>query len=193
MRHEQHRETYETLKQQQTWLRQIERILDPVSIQPPFLPGPERAAEAAWELNSFVLKLDRQAQTDPRHRSFVDHVAKWVKNLGKGLYACFSEPRLPRTNNDMERFLRRLKGQHRRITGRRSWNQYVMRHGAQVAFHDPTDAPADVLRRLRLVPFSEFCLKRSHWWASQEPARQRTRYRRDRAGYLKNLEETWCS
>lgn len=171
----------------------MEQILDPTSVQPPFVPGPERAAEVAWELASFVLELDRQAQADTRHRSFADHVAKWVRNLGKGLYACFIEPRLPRTNNDMERFLRRLKGQHRRITGRRSWNQYVMRHGAQVAFHDPTDAPADVLRRLRLVPFSEFSVKRSLWRTSQEPARQRIRYRRDRAGYLKNLEDAWCS
>ena len=120
-------------------------------------------------------------------------MAKWVKNLGVGLYACFLEPKLPRTNNDMERFLRKLKGQHRRITGRRSWNQYILRYGAHVAFHDAADAPATVLRRLRLVPYSLYRRNRNQWRASQEPARQRSRYRRNPTGYLSRLEAAWSS
>lgn len=173
-------------------MRRIECILDPSRTQLPFRPGQERATEVAWELESFLLEVDRCAQAKPEHRPFSDHVRKWVRNLGSGLFSCFLQPLLPRTNNDLERFLRRLKGQHRRITGRRSWNQYVLRHGAQVAFHEPTEAPDLLLRRIRTVPFTEYHRKRSHWWASHEPARQRYRYRRDPQSYLKNLEDRWC-
>lgn len=190
-RHEQHHQTYLALKQQQGWLRHIDHILDPARVEAPYTPGPERASEAAWELWSYLNHIDIEARGHDSHQKFAQHVRKWTKNLGWGLYACFSEPLLPRTNNGMERFLRTLKGQHRRITGRQSWSRFILRSGAQIAYHDPKDSSAKMLHRLRLVRYDDFCQSRASWRASQEPQLQRCRYRRDPSAFLGRLEAKW--
>ena len=40
---------------------------------------------------------------------------------------------IPRTNNDLERFIRKLKTAHRKTTGRASCQGYIVRYGAYVA------------------------------------------------------------
>src|SRR2546427_3550360 len=40
----------------------------------------------------------------------------------------------PRTNNDMERSIRGLKTQYRRVSGRKNWNAYLLRDGRSVAY-----------------------------------------------------------
>ena len=126
------------------------------------------------------------------HERFVENVRKWTRNLGDGLYACFSEPRLPRTNNGMERYLRTLKGQYRRITGRKSWNRYVLRYGAQVAFVDPSESSSAELARLRAVRYPECRESQKSWQRTQDAELQRTRYRRNRVAFLSRLEQAWC-
>lgn len=165
-------------------------MLEP-EITPPYVPSPERAAEAAWALWSFLLSMERQAHEQPIHQAFVAHVKKWTTNIGQGLYACFAEPRLPRTNNGMERFLRTLKGQHRRITGRRSWNQYVLRYGAYVAFQEGVDSPTVLLPRLKGVSYPHYRAERNQWQVRLAPERRRARYRRNPSQFLKDLEANW--
>jgi hypothetical protein len=190
-RYDAHAETYDLLRHQQLWLRQIAAILDPATHLPPMAEDTERASEVAWELEGFLADLARQAERDPRHHPFVDEVRKWARNWGAGLFACFLEPALPRTNNDLERFLRQVKGQHRRITGRRSWQDYVLRYGPHLAFHEPSETPATVLGRLRRVPAATFSRARAHWRHSQARILQSRRYRRDPARYLRQLEAAW--
>lgn len=190
-RHEAHAARYGLLRPQQLWLRQIAAILAPATHLPPTVEDTERASEVAWELEGFLDDLARQAERDPRHRPFADEVRKWVRNWGAGLFACFLEPALPRTNNDLERFLRQVKGQHRRITGRRSWHEYVLRYGPHLAFHEPSETPATVFQRLRRVPAATFYRARTHWRRSQARMLQSRRYRRDPAHYLRQLEAVW--
>ncbi len=190
-RHDAHAARYAVLQQQQTWLRQIATLLDPATHLPPTAEDTERASEVAWALEGFCHALARQARHDPRHRPFAEEVTKWVRNWGAGLFACFVEPALPRTNNDLERFLRQVKGQNRRITGRRSWHEYVLRYGPHLAFHEPSETPATVLARIRRVPAATFARARVHWRRSQARILQSRRYRRDPAHYLCQLEAAW--
>jgi hypothetical protein len=57
-----------------------------------------------------------------------------LSNLRPYLVQCYNRTDFPRTNNDMERSIRRLKTQYRRISGRKNWNAYLLRYGRWVAY-----------------------------------------------------------
>jgi len=46
-----------------------------------------------------------------------------LSNLRSHLVQCYDREDFPRTNNDMERSIRRLKTRYRRISGRKNWMQ----------------------------------------------------------------------
>ena len=55
----------------------------------------------------------------------VSNLKSYTKGFWKGLFTCYDHLHVPRTNNDHERFFRKTKTRHRRMTGLRSWNEYV--------------------------------------------------------------------
>jgi hypothetical protein len=56
-----------------------------------------------------------------------------LSNLRPYLVQCYDHKDFPRTNNDMERRIRALKTQYRRVSGRKNWNAYLLRYGRGVA------------------------------------------------------------
>src|SRR5207302_8829300 len=59
----------------------------------------------------------------------VAHLVTVLRRLGPGLYHCYDVPGLPRTDNDLEQFYRRVKTQERRITGHKRSDTFVVRVG----------------------------------------------------------------
>lgn len=57
-----------------------------------------------------------------------------LRNLRSHLVQCYDRQGFPRTNNDMERSIRGLKTQYRRVSGRKNWNSYLLRYGRSVAY-----------------------------------------------------------
>ncbi len=57
-----------------------------------------------------------------------------LANLRSHLVECYDRQEFPRTNNDMERSIRALKTQSRRVSGRKNWNGYLLRYGRAVAY-----------------------------------------------------------
>src|SRR6266568_9085299 len=57
-----------------------------------------------------------------------------LSNLRPYLVQCYDRKDFPRTNNDMERSIRGLKTQYRRVSGRKNWNAYLLRYGRSVAY-----------------------------------------------------------
>ena len=57
-----------------------------------------------------------------------------LSNLRPYLVQCYDHQDFPRTNNDMERSIRGLKTQCRRVSGRKNWNAYLLRYGRSVAY-----------------------------------------------------------
>jgi hypothetical protein len=53
--------------------------------------------------------------------------------LRPGLVQCYDIDGFPRTNNEMERTIRAIKMHYRRISGRKNWNNYLLRYGRCVA------------------------------------------------------------
>lgn len=57
-----------------------------------------------------------------------------LTNLRPYLVECYDCTDFPRTNNEMERSIRGLKTQYRRISGRKNWSAYLLRYGRCVAY-----------------------------------------------------------
>jgi hypothetical protein len=57
-----------------------------------------------------------------------------LSNLRPYLVQCYDRKDFPRTNTDLERSIRGLKTQYRRVSGRKNWNAYLFRHGRCVAY-----------------------------------------------------------
>jgi Transposase IS66 family len=57
-----------------------------------------------------------------------------LTNLRPYLVQCYDHQEFPRTNNEMERSIRGLKTQYRRVSGRKNWNAYLLRYGRSVAY-----------------------------------------------------------
>jgi hypothetical protein len=122
--------------------------------------------------------------------SLVAYVVKITLAFIPHLFEYLKQPLLPRTNNDLELFIGRLKKSRRHITGRKNTQAFILREGRMVAILfglPPTDNwddafaqvdPHDFQQTLRLLRQTD---KRSKCW----------RARHDLAAYLASLEQPW--
>jgi len=110
---------------------------------------------------------------------------------------CYDRQDFPRTNNDMERSIRSLKTQYRRVSGRKNWNAYLLRYGRSVAYsawweqdrahQQHLEQRAAQLDRLR---WRELRQENSRAHSEQLT---RFRFRHKRQSLLASLEERWAS
>src|SRR2546429_8947378 len=64
------------------------------------------------------------------------HLLKVLTHLRPGLVQCYDIEGFPRTNHEMERMIRAVKMQYRRISGRKNWNSYLLHYGRCVVYHE---------------------------------------------------------
>lgn len=123
------------------------------------------------------------------------HLVTVLRRLGDGLYHCYDVPDLPRTDNGLEQFYRRVKACERRITGHRRSDRFVMRLGAFAVYAVPAaeQTEATLLRQMAGVPAPAWQGERANLRAIT--ARQTTmwRFRRRRAAFLADLEARWSA
>jgi hypothetical protein len=119
-----------------------------------------------------------------------------LSNLRPLLVQCYDRQDFPRTNNDMERSIRGLKMQYRRVSGRKNWNAYLLRYGRSVAYAawwEQDTAHRQHLEqqaaRLDRVRWRE--LRRETTRAQSEQL-TRSRFRHKRQSLLASLEERWA-
>ena len=120
-----------------------------------------------------------------------------LSNLRPYLVQCYDRKDFPRTNNEMERSIRGLKTQYRRISGRKNWNAYLLRYGRCVAYAAWWEQ--DVAHRQQLEQRASQ-LDRARWHqlrgettAAHSEQLRRFRFRHKRAAYLSSLEERWVA
>ncbi|MEF3308829.1 transposase, partial [Paenibacillus sp. GYB004] len=104
----------------------------------------------------WLLNWVEQTYTKESDQPMVKNFMSYTKGFWKGLFTCYDHPHLPRTNNDHERFFRKTKTRHRRMTGLRSWNEYIIRSGEFVVFVDDALRQKDLLERLQSVSYQTF-------------------------------------
>ncbi len=131
--------------------------------------------------------------TEEADQPMVSNFKSYTNGFWKGLFTCYDHPHVPRTNNDHERFFRQTKTRHRRMTGLRSWNEYIVRSGEFVVFVDDALRQPDVLSRLQGVTYEVFHAERNRWSKRLEEATKRRRFRSNPAKYLeKNRKQVLC-
>ena len=123
------------LKRMHSWVLEVEHLLD----------EPSGSAWGGGEQRhggkppGCVARTNGQAP-DRRHtfrtRAGVPQrvLGRVLSNLRPYLVQCYDRQDFPRTNNEMERSIRGLKTQSRRISGRKNWNAYLLRYGRCVAY-----------------------------------------------------------
>lgn len=120
-----------------------------------------------------------------------------LSNLRSYLVQCYDQKDFPRTNNEMERSIRALKTQYRRISGRQNWNVYLVRYGRYVAYaawweQDAAHRQQLEQRAARLDRTRWRELRREATIAHREQL-TRFRFRHKRQAYLSSLEERWAA
>ena len=110
---------------------------------------------------------------------------------------CYDREGFPRTNNDMERWIRSLKTRYRRISGRKNWNSYLLRYGRCVAYYEWWEQ--DATRRQHLIE-QVARLDRARWRElrreasiAQREQLTRFRFRHKREAFLATLEQRWAA
>jgi hypothetical protein len=172
--------------------RHLEPPPDPATGHPPAGAVVRARVEARLD------ELTTQCQTGAVAtwlRPKVEYVATVLRRLGDGLFHCYDVPGLPRTDNAMEQFYRRVKTEQRRITGRKRADAFVVRVGgfAVYATAASTVPEAALLQQLATVPADAWQQERITLRTTQ--ARQATmrRFRLHRDAYLAALERRWTS
>ena len=124
----------------------------------------------------------------------MEHLVAVLRRLGPGLYRCYDVPGLPRTDNALEQFHRRVKSAQRRITGRKRTAASVVGLGGGAVYATAAAPPrAALLLQLAGVPAAHWRQERVTLRATQHRQAERRRFRRDPAAYLADLEARWAA
>ncbi len=110
---------------------------------------------------------------------------------------CYDREDFPRTNNDMERSIRGLKTQYRRVSGRKNWNAYLLRYGRCVAYaawwEQDTAHHQYLERRAARLDRARWRALRRETTVAQSEQLTRFRFRHKRHSLLASLEQRWAS
>src|SRR5205807_3477824 len=122
------------VKRMHGWVLEIDHLLDGSWTE----PGEEVSNATvgsrldAWREQMATL-LSEETLSD-LERECLGECLQVLSNLRPYLVQCYDRKDFPRTNNEMERSIRALKTQYRRISGRKNWNAYLLRYGRCVAY-----------------------------------------------------------
>lgn len=153
--------------------------------------GEDKTSETVeWEMTQLLAWL-RQTYTHEEDAPMVANVLNYSRGFWKGLFTCYDHYYVPRTNNDLEQFFRRMKACHRRITGLRNWNSYIVRNGEMIVLIDDALRQKHVIARLRTVSYEKYATRKARWGQRLSEGVQRRRFNRQPLVFLEKLEAQW--
>jgi hypothetical protein len=154
---------------------------------------PPTSQSVAEQVDRYLKDLLAQitAEANEEAQTVAAHIEKTFRHHWWGLFQCYEVAGLPRTNNDLERYLRRIKMGQRRITGRKNVQDAIIRYGSYLAFVDYQEGLEELLCRLKKVSQDDFLRERRSLDISllREQKRHQFRYHRDQ--FLMELESRW--
>jgi hypothetical protein len=156
-------------------------------------------AEVAVRFDAFVGRLKGKAdeqQLGESEQRCLCHFLHVTASLRLQLIQCYDVVGFPRTNNDMEGFIRAIKTRYRRVSGRKNWNRYLLRYGRRVAYYEAqvrsAGGEAGVNGAVGQVTPKQWRGGRAEQRARQEEQLKQYRFRHKRAKFLKGLEARWA-
>lgn len=184
-------DTYQRLHRQQDYVLGLAEILDPPRTEPG--TWTQTGAEVAQTVDHYLDGLRATQALHPEDEEIIDHIVRRTEAWAPGLFFCYDEPRIPRTNNGLERYIQALKRQRRRITGRKATADYLSRHGPYLVFHDASETAEEVLARFQDVPYDAFRQERERFREAHAVQSRIRSFRRDPEGFLQRAETLWCT
>jgi hypothetical protein len=138
-----------------------------------------------------------QAPDTELERTCLAHFLHVTQNMRPQLVQCYDVAGVPRTNNDMEGFIRAIKTRYRRVSGRKNWNRYLLRYGRRVAYYEARvrmEAGAvDVEQGVRRVTPAQWRVARAEQRRCQVEQLKQHRFRHKRTAFLQGLEARWAA
>jgi hypothetical protein len=183
-------ETYQVIRRRQELVLGLASILDVPRTSNGWYT--QAGVEVAQEVEQFLDGLPTLKIAYPDDASFIDHIIRRTQDWAPGLFFCYENSAIPRTDNDLEQYNGTLKRHQRRVTGRKETADYITRHGPYVVFFDPDESAEQVLARFRQVSAAEFHAERARFAAAQACQRRIRSFRRDPDGFLRRAETLWC-
>jgi len=135
--------------------------------------------------------LTCEAKERPDEAEVIAHIVKAVRNRWWGLFTCYRIPNVPSSNNDLETVFKDMKQHQRRITGRKSVREFLLRYGPFAAFMDYAESFDDLLMRLRQVRFEDFVQARQALQKVETRLKKLYRFRHHPDEYYRDLETRW--
>lgn len=175
----------ERYRRQRQWLIDLERLLDPER------DPPNISASVTQAVDDYLVGLVTRNTLDLEDQRVAEHINQIFRNFWWGLFTCYDVEGLPRTNNELERFIRQIRMGNRRVSGRKNVHDFIIRYGAYAALIDPAESLEELLARMDEVDQEEFLKERKRLNLSLLDEAKIHRFRHHRADYLAELEARW--
>lgn len=175
----------ERSRRQRQWLIDLEHLLDPER------DPPKSSARVKQAVDSYLVDLTTRNTHDAEDQRVAAHINQIFRNFWWGLFTCYDVEGLPRTNNELERFIRQIKMGRRRVSGQKNVHDFIIRYGAYAALVDPAERLDELLTRLAEVDQDEFLKERKRLNLTLLDEAKIHRFRYHRADYLAELEARW--
>jgi len=180
------------LQRQRQWLIDLEHRLDPTR---PDQPQPCTSQTVAQAVDHYLVALKAQVTStgNAQDQAVVAQLERTVRSHWWGLFTCYDVEGLPRTNNELERYLRQIKMGQRRISGRKNVHDFVIRYGRYATCLDPQESLSELLIRLQQVEQDDFLQERQALEVVILREQKRHRFCHHRMAYLAELEQRWSA
>jgi hypothetical protein len=184
------------IQRMQTWVIETEHILAGDWAKEEEALTNQAVAERfdAW-LATLQAQLASSENLTETERECRTHFLKVSLSLRPRLICCYDIAGLPRTNNEMEGYIRGLKTRYRRVSGRKNWNAYLLRYGHSSAYFDAFEqAGLDehaLFTCLSHVDPRTWRETRNHHRSMQTDRLNVFRFRHKQESYLQELEKRW--
>lgn len=172
-------------RQQRQWLIDLEHLLDPER------DPPKTSASVRQAVDRYLIDLIACDFHDAEDQRVAEYINQIFRSFWWGLFTCYDVEGLPRTNNELERFIRQIRMRYRRVSGRKNVHDFVIRYGAYAALIDPSESLDELLARMDEVDQEEFLKERKRLKLTLLEEAQIHRFRYHREEYLAELEARW--
>jgi hypothetical protein len=150
----------------------------------------QNALQIRQRYETLLSEMEQTPKTTETLATMFTTFGKVTASSWPGLFHCYDEPNLPRTNNDLEQYFGSARRHERRATGRKSASPgLVVRGAVRVIALVASPRHHFNVAELRLTDISRWRALRSELEYRHETRRHHYRFRKSPQEYLAVLEE----
>jgi Transposase IS66 family len=183
------------VKRLRQWVLDAEHILDASWAKPGERVSNEQVGRRFDRWRKTVSRCLADSSLSPVEQECLGQFLQVLANQRPYLIQCDNCQEFPRTNNELERSIRGVKTQYRRISGRKNWNSYLLRYGrcvAYAAWWEQDRAHQQLFeQRVEHLDRNRWRELRQETKAAQGEHLTRFRFRHKRQQFLASLEARW--